>query len=51
MTDQDILKAALDAELCFPICWSLDMPRETWDDQEHRQIDKLRRFAELIKAA
>ena len=50
MTDKDIIQAAIDAELCFPICWSLDMPRETWNDQEHREIEKLRRFAELIKA-
>jgi len=51
MTDQDILQAALDAELCFPICWALGLPQEAWDDKEHRQMDKLRRFAELIKAS
>ena len=51
MTDQEIIKAADQAELCFPICWALDMDQKDWGEQEYRQMDKLRRFVELIKTS
>lgn len=51
MTDQQIIQAALTAELCFPICWSLEIDQEDWDEQERRQMDKLRRFAEILQAS
>ncbi len=50
LSDEQILQAARDAGLCFPACWYLDMDKEDWRIQEHKQMDKLRRFAELIKS-
>jgi hypothetical protein len=58
MTDQQIIQAAREAGLCFPSCWSLIAPwdptrdvSDEWGGYEHGQMDKLRRFAELIKAS
>jgi len=57
MTDQQIIQAAREAGLCFPACWSLIAPwdptrdvSDEWGGYEQGQMDKLRRFAELIKA-
>jgi hypothetical protein len=48
LSDEQILQAARDAGLCFPICWFLGQPKEDWEEKEHKQMDKLRRFAELL---
>lgn len=50
MTDQQIIQAALDAGLCFPDCWALNINPQYWDDEERRKMDQLRHFAELLKA-
>ena len=50
-TDEEILQAARDAGLCFPSCWWLDLvDKKDWRIQEHKQMGKLRRFAELVQA-
>lgn len=49
MSDEEILQAARDAGLCFPTCWYLGQPKEDWEEQEHSQMAKLRRFAELTQ--
>ena len=57
MTDYQIIQSALQAGLCFPICWDLVNPANTEEDitnefeePEQNQMNKLRKFAELIKS-
>jgi hypothetical protein len=54
MKDSEIIKAALDANLCFPICWDLvEFDHSIVVDEEDAptrelQMEKLRIFAHLI---
>lgn len=57
MKDSEIIKAAFDAGLCFPICWDLvdfdysvvvDEVDENDSGTRELQMEKLRTFAHLI---
>lgn len=57
MTDHQIIQAALQAGLCFPICWYLIDPEnpekditDEFEEPEQNQMNTLRKFAELIKS-
>ena len=58
MTDQQILQAALQAGLCFPLCWSLVDPTNPdadssgdWEEAELAHMARLRHFAQLLVIA
>jgi hypothetical protein len=48
LSDQDIIDLATKAGVCFPRCWSLDLPPEDWEGREIARMSDLRRFAELL---
>lgn len=54
MKDLEIIKAAFDSGLCFPVCWGLvSSDKKIYydledDSMESVQMEKLRTFAHLI---
>lgn len=57
MTDHQIIQAARQSGLCFPNCWyliDLENPEkditDEFEEPEQNQMNKLRKFAELIRS-